>query len=132
MTSQTFKLYNGTDRRHACNVVTTAPEGYVCEVRPPKRTNEQNDLLHALFTDIAKSGFQFGGCARDKDEVKVIFVSAHAIATGRQQEVIQGLEGEPVALRESTARMSKERLSSLVEYVLAWCAQNNVNVRVPT
>jgi len=40
--------------------------------------------------------------------------------------MVIGLEGEVVNLRESTAAMSKNRFSSLVEYVLAWGSQNDV------
>lgn len=37
-----------------------------------------------------------------------------------------GLEGEVINLRESTAHMSVRRLASLIEYVQAWAASNDV------
>jgi hypothetical protein len=39
-------------------------------------------------------------------------------------EVIPGLEGEFVNIRESTAHMSKPRASSLIEYAVAHMAQH--------
>ena len=41
-------------------------------------------------------------------------------------EMVPGLESEFVNLRESTARMSKKRASSLIEYSVAFCAQNGL------
>lgn len=53
-------------------------------------------------------------------------VSAHKIATGGQAEMVIGLEGEVINLRESTAQMSVKRLASLIEYVQAWAVENGV------
>ena len=36
--------------------------------------------------------------------------------------------GEVVNLRESTAAMSKKRFSSLVDYVIAYCVENDVKI----
>ena len=32
-------------------------------------------------------------------------------------------------LRESTARMSKARMASLLDYVMAWCADHDVELK---
>ena len=56
----------------------------------------------------------------------MIMVSAHKIATGGQAEMVIGLEGEVINLRESTAQMSVKRLASLIEYVQAWGVENRV------
>jgi hypothetical protein len=42
--------------------------------------------------------------------------------------MVIGLEGEVVNLRESTAAMSKKRFSSLMDYVIAYCVQNDVKI----
>lgn len=99
----------------------------VLELRPMTRTDDQNKLLHATFAEIAKKA-RFGGEKRTLEEVKILFVSAHTIATKGEGAITVGLEGEPVMLRESTARMSKARFSSLVEYVHAWAANNGIEV----
>lgn len=92
------------------------------------RTLDQNAKFHAMCEDVAKQA-EWAGKKRTKDQWKVLFVSAHAIATGRGAEVVEGLEGELVNIRESTAAMSKARLSSLIEYVTAWCSENEVKLR---
>ena len=53
-------------------------------------------------------------------------VSAHKIATGGKAEMVIGLEGEVINLRESTAQMGVQRLASLIEYITAWGVENGV------
>lgn len=101
--------------------VAEAPAGFEVAIRPPTRSLPQNAKFHAICTDV--DGLAWYGKARDKDEWKTLFVSGHAQATGRASEIVEGLEGELVAIRESTARMSKERSSSLIEYSQAFAVQ---------
>ena len=101
----------------------------VLEVRPENRTLDQNAHFHALCGDIARSGIEWFGKPRKADEWKVLLVSGHAKATKQEADVVPGLEGELVNLRESTARMSRPRASSLIEYTLAFCAEHDVALR---
>lgn len=121
-----FYLVHDTARRMACQAVNAAEQGMVVTIRKPNRTLDQNAKFHAMCDDIAKSGFQWFGRARSAEEWKVLLVSAHAAATGRGCEMIQGLEGELVQVRESTAAMTKERSSSLIEYVVSWAASHGI------
>jgi NinB protein len=88
------------------------------------RTLEQNAKFHSICEDIAKAGFVWHGKKRNAEQVKVLLVSGHAIATGEGAEVVAGLEGEFINLRESTALMSVKRSSSLIEYATAWATLN--------
>lgn len=100
----------------------------VLEVRPETRSDRQNRLLHALFGDVAKQALWMGQ-KRTPAEWKVLFVSGHSVATKQGAELVPGLEHEFVNIRESTARMSKARMASLLEYVMAWCAMHGVELR---
>lgn len=104
----------------------TAGHAVVVEVRTMTRSLEQNAKFHALVGDIAKAGCKWAGKPRNTKEWKVLLVSGHAVATKEGSEMVPGLEGEFVNLRESTASMSVRRASSLIEYTLAFCAQNDV------
>ena len=106
-----------------------AEDRLVLEVRPENRTLDQNAHFHALCGDIARSGIEWFGKTRKADEWKVLLVSGHAKATKQEADVVPGLEGELVNLRESTARMSRQRASSLIEYTLAFCAEHGVELR---
>jgi hypothetical protein len=87
---------------------------------------EQNAKFHAICTDLARSGLQWAGKTRTADQWKVLLVSGHAVATKEGAEMVPGIEGEFVNIRESTALMSVRRSSSLIEYAVAFCAMQGV------
>jgi hypothetical protein len=122
-----FILSHGEARRRASAAVMDAPEGYRVTVTAPNRTSEQNAKFHALCSDIAKR-CQWLGKQRTPEQWKVLLVSGHAVATKEGAEVVPGLEGEFVNIRESTALMSKSRGSSLIEYTLAFAASQGVEL----
>ncbi|EFG30500.2 hypothetical protein HMPREF9021_02562 [Simonsiella muelleri ATCC 29453] len=97
-------------------------------IEPITRSHEQNAKLHAMLADIATQKL-FNGKKLAVEQWKMLFVSGHSIATGGQAEMAIGLEGEVVNLRESTAKMSVSRCASLIEYIQAWGAMNDVRFR---
>jgi hypothetical protein len=111
-----------------CKALLMAEHQLSVTVKPMNRTLGQNAKFHALCTDIAKSGATWAGKRRTTEQWKVLMVSGHAVATKAGAEMVPGLEGELVNLRESTAQMSVKRSSSLIEYTLAWCATNDVRL----
>ena len=100
----------------------------VLEVRPETRSDQQNRLLHALFADVARQA-EWMGKKRTAIEWKLLFVSGHSVATKQGADLVPGLEGEFLNLRESTARMSKARMASLLEYVMAWAVDHGVELQ---
>ena len=127
-----FKLVHAQARRLAVETVQAAPDGYCVTVSEPTRSLEQNAKFHALCSDIARAKTQWAGKPRNAVQWKVLLVSGHAIATKEGSEMVPGIEGEFVNLRESTAAMSKARGSSLIEYSLAFCAMNDVKISADT
>ena len=93
-----------------------------------RRSSEQNRKFHAICRDFGRAKLMWHNKVRDADDWKLLLVSGHAAATGRPSELVAGLEGELVQLRESTAHMSKPRSSSLIEYALAYAAHLNVKL----
>lgn len=124
-----FVLAHDQARRNAAAFIAQAPEGWRVSVEPPKRTGDQNAKFHALCSDIARSGFEWMGKARTATQWKVLLVSGHAVATKEGSEVVPGIEGEFVNIRESTAQMSVKRGASLIEYTLAFCAAHGIEIR---
>lgn len=98
----------------------------VLVIRAERRSLDQNAHFHALCADLAKSQLTWVGKRRNADEWKVLLVSGHAMATKEGVEMVPGLEGEFLNIRESTARMSVKRAASLIEYTLAFCANHGV------
>jgi len=132
MTKRLFRLVHAQARAGAIRAVQDAPEGYICTIAEPSRTLEQNAKFHALCSDIARAKTQWAGKPRNAVQWKVLLVSGHAIATKEGSEMVPGIEGEFVNLRESTAAMSKARGGSLIEYSLAFCAMNDVKISAET
>jgi hypothetical protein len=125
-TKQTFRLVNPNVRSRAILALDAAPDGYVVTIDEPNRTRDQNAMFHAICTDLAKSGHKFGGKPRKAATWKVLLISAHAAATGEGNEVVPGLEGEFVNIRESSALMSVRRAASLITYALSYCDTNQI------
>lgn len=121
-----FTLAHDGARERVAQFAQQAPVGTVVKFSEPSRTADQNAKFHALCTDLAKSGFAWMGKPRTSEQWKVLLVSGHAMATKEGAELVPGIEGEFVNLRESTATMSKKRSSSLIEYTLAFCAANGI------
>jgi hypothetical protein len=129
MTKQTFVLVNEHVRANAMRAVRDASERQVVTIRDATRSVDQNAKLHAMLSDLAASPLTWAGKRRTMDEWKAIIISGHSVATGHGGEVIPGIEGEFVAIRESSASMSVARASSLIEYLMAFCTTNGVELR---
>jgi hypothetical protein len=111
-----------------CKSMLMAGNRLTIEIKPETRSSQQNRLLHALFGDVAKQA-EWMGKKRNAAEWKVLFISGHSVATKEGAELVPGLEREFVNIRESSAKMSIRRMTSLIEYVMAWCAMNDVELR---
>lgn len=127
MIHRRFVLAHDPARARASSyVLYDAPDGAEVIVKEPTRTGEQNAKFHAICSDLARSHVKWAGKLRTADQWKVLLVSGHAQATKEGSDMVPGLEGEFVNLRESTALMSKKRGSSLIEYALAFCTMNGI------
>ena len=132
MTKQTFVMAHDMARQRAIQAVKDAPQGYAVTVSEPSRSLDQNAKFHAICTDLGKSQVLWAGKRRTAIEWKVLLVSGHATATHEGSEIVPGIEGEFVNIRESTALMRKKRGASLIEYTLAFCAMNDVKISAET
>lgn len=122
----TFVLINDRVRGNAFAAMRVAPAGHVITISPPKRSLDQNAKFHAMLTDLAASPLTWAGKRRTVDEWKAIIISGHAVATNHGGEVIPGIEGEFVAIRESSASMTVARAASLIEYLQAFGDTNGI------
>ncbi|MEQ8450606.1 MAG: recombination protein NinB [Nitratireductor sp.] len=118
---QRYIIINDRVRMNALTAVKEAHPGYVVTVSPAKRSLDQNAMFHAICADMAKAGTEWAGKKRTADEWKVLLVSAHTKATDGEVEIVPGLEGEFVNVRESTASMTVSRAASLITYAIAFC-----------
>lgn len=123
-----FTIRNDTILANCIAAIRAAGINARVTIAQEQRRNSQNNMFHAICGDLANSGMKWAGKERTLDQWKAILVSGHSVATGGEGEVIPGIEGEFVAIRESTSRMSVARASSLIEYTLAFCATYGVEL----
>ncbi|HHE3654167.1 TPA: recombination protein NinB [Pasteurella multocida] len=98
---------------------------FVVDIKPITRNLEQNAKFHAMCQDVADQ-LEFMGRKLTMEQWKVLFISGHAMATNEGADVVPGLEGEFVNIRESSARMTVKRMASLIEYVTAYGVSHGV------
>ena len=103
-------------RRVAAYIVDEAPADYSVTVAEPARNLEQSARFHAMCRDVSASGPEWAGKKRSAAQWKVLLISGHSVLTGEGAEMVPGLEGEFVNIRESSALMSVRRSSSLIDY----------------
>lgn len=128
---QRFFLRSADIKRNAARFVLELPvdpdNPLLVDIKPLTRSVEQNSKFHAICSDVAKQA-QYMGRKLPLEAWKVLFVSGHAVATKHGSDMVPGLEGEFVNLRESTASMPVARMASLIEYVQAWCVENEIKL----
>jgi hypothetical protein len=126
-----YILVHDQARAGAHRSIDEAPAGHMVTISEPTRNADQNAKFHAICTDLAKSKTPWAGKPRTADQWKVLLVSAHSKATAEEFEIVPGLEGEFVNIRESTALMSVRRSASLITYALAFCDMNGIVLSEP-
>lgn len=124
MEKRTFVLRNETIRQRAADHIFTVPDGFIVTVQEENRTLTMSAKFHAICTELEKLGVLWFNKPRTKQQWKILLISGHAIHEGKPAELVPGLEGEMVNLRESEAAMGKRRSSSLIEYSQAYLEMN--------
>lgn len=126
-----FRLVHPAARRNALAAVSAAPEGWEIIVQEwdESRNNDQNALLHAALTDIARQVTWHG------QKFKVLTWKRLCMASwlreeGHQPELIPALDGNGFdVIFEHTSRLGKKRFASLVDWVMAFGTQHGVVFR---
>ncbi|ENM6787328.1 recombination protein NinB [Escherichia coli] len=127
--NQTIFLRSKQQQQFAINAIlaTTLDKDKPVTIRITdyKRNLAQNAKFHAMVADISR---QVKWCGRwlKPEQWKVLLISGHAVATKQEADVLPGLEGEYVNIRESSAQMSVKRMASLIEYTTSWVVDQGV------
>lgn len=122
MSKKLFILANQIARARAVQAVADAPDGYSVTVAEPRRTGEQNALLHALLTEIADTR-EWAGKKHDAETWKRLLTAAWTRARGEPIEILPALDGYGVDIVfRRTSKLTKAECSELVEFIEAWRA----------
>ena len=118
-------LNDGSDRARACNWIAKAPAGTRVEFKASKRSLPQNDLMWGMLTDIARQ-VDWYHADLTPDDWKVIFLDA----LNREFRVVPNLDGTAfINLGRSSSDLSKQEMSELIELMLAFGTQHNVEFK---
>ena len=121
-------LANDAIRERAIVWIKGAPAGTRVEFKEPKRTLPQNDRMWAMLTDIAKQKEHFGQRYTPDDWKKIIL---HAL--GREARFVPALDGQGfIPLGQSSSDLSKAEMSDMIEFMMAWGAENKIVWSDPT
>jgi len=99
-----------------------------CGATLRERSVEQNSKLHAVLQDIANQK-EWAGRKLDVTTWKRLLVSAWERACKRSAEFYPAVDGAGFDIvYTSTARLSKEDVSELTEFAIAWAIENEVTL----
>ena len=114
-----FVLAHAEARRRAANACMTAPEGYVVRVTEPKRSADQNDLIHPVVRQIKKHMEAHGAKKRHEDWWRYYLLGK--FAGSEVCEDPDGSGGIVVMNRETgTSSMGKGKASEFIEWMYAF------------
>jgi hypothetical protein len=113
------------DRGRALRWVEEAGWGSVVEFKQKGRTLDQNDAIHGLIRQIMKQRKTLHGRPMNMALWKATFMNA----LGIEIQLVPTLDGTgvfPIGL--STRDLPKKRASELIEYILWWCATEELTI----
>lgn len=118
---QTIILGSERAAREAVNVIIHAPSGSVLNIKPPKRTDDQNSLMWALLSDVSRA--KPDGRVMPPEHWKCLFMQA----AGFKFTWEPGLDSEgvvPIGFKSS--RLTKSEFSELIECIREFGARHGI------
>lgn len=118
---KTVVIIRGQSQRdYLRSLIPQIPDDYAVEIKPARRTLDQNAKLWPMLDDISKQ-VVWHGQKLSQEEWKIIFT-----ASLRKQKVVPGIDGGFVVLGMSTSKMDKGTFSDLIELMYAFGAEHGV------
>lgn len=117
---QTIRLAGPRQIETAHRLIDKAPQGAVVNIQEARRTNQQNDLMWALLSDLARA----------KPEGRVLpthkWKSLVMDYAGLKPDWEPGLDGGVVCVGYKSSRLSKASMSDVIEAIYEYGARHGV------
>ena len=135
----TMSLYNAQQAHQAIQTAWHHAKGWLMasdtrltlEIRPEKRSDAQNRLLHACLGEISKQ-VEWAGAKRDVDTWKRLLTAAWLRARGEPIEKLPALDGHGVDIVfRRPSQLTKAECAELSEFVMAWAAERGIVIHAP-
>lgn len=112
--------------KHAKGWLMASDTRLTLEIRPEKRSDAQNRLLHACLSEISKQ-VEWAGAKRDVDTWKRLLTAAWLRARGEGVEVLPAIDGHGIdVVFRHTSKLTKAECAELSEFVMAWAAERGI------
>lgn len=122
MSRALITIKGAADRLLAIRWIEQVPNGTRVEFKAAKRTVDQNSKLWASLTDVSVQ-LKWHGQHLRPDDWKLLFIDA----LKRELRIVPNIDGTGfVNLSRSSADLSKDEMSQLIELIVAFGAQHNV------
>lgn len=93
-----------------------------------ERTKEQNDLLHAVITDISRQK-EWAGKWLSVEEWKRLLIAGWERTRGNGPSMYPAVDGKGFDfIYTRSSRLAKQDMTELVEYVSAWAIDQGVHL----
>jgi len=117
----TVILRSDYQRIQAQRLIEKAPHGAVLNIRPARRTTDQNALMWAMLSEISRAKPE--GRMLTPDVWKALFL--HSLDHAQRFEMaLDGKGMVPVGFRSS--RLSKQQFSDLIEVIHEYAARHGI------
>jgi len=99
------------------------------EIKQQSKTREQEKKYHAILNEIAQQA-QHMGTKWDAEDWKRLLVDAYCVEKGVSSgRIVPSLDMTGIVqLGQQTRKFTKEQASEFVEFLLAWCANNGIEL----
>ena len=119
--TQTVILHGDTRRQQAKRLIDAAPTGAIVEVKPPRRTNDQNARMWAALSDVSRAK------PEGRDMPPELWKALFMASCGHQVRFEPALDGNgvvPLGFRSS--RLTKAEMSDLLECINDYAARHGI------
>jgi hypothetical protein len=100
----------------------------VLELRPEKRSDAENRMLHAMLGYISKN-IEWAGKKRSIDVWKRLLTAAWCRATNEHVEILPAVDGHGVDIVfRRTSELSRAECAELITFIYAWGVQNDIPI----
>lgn len=129
MSRALLTLDSTAKRDQAIDWVRKAKTGSRVEFKGPARSLDQNSRFWAMLTDCAVQG-RIEGRRFNTEQWKTIFLHAYAEERGIEIKYLPALNrAGMVPCGRSSSDLSVTEMSEVMEFIAAWCAENNITLR---
>lgn len=99
------------------------------EIKQQSKSREQEQKYHAIIGEVAQQAWHMGS-KWDAETWKRLLVDKYCRETGINSQIMANLDSNGlVQLGVQTRKFTKEQAGEFVEFLIAWCAENGIELK---